>query len=745
MPYSKILPLCDLLEIDFGDDAEQIRDKYKNFSAGYEEKSKENRDLSISLIGRVKGGKSSMVNALLFEGEQRLPEAAIPQTASLTYIRYAPKSYAVIHFYSQEDWDGFVAQKDNADRKKNEFRARFAAEEEDKAQKKMRRGERYVKKTLTPQMLSTMAGVLESEFSAEEIISNVERNNLEPRSLIEQKTMIIEDSVEEPLDSKLETYIGANGKYTPMVHHVELFINDEMMKGYEIVDTPGTNDPIVSRGKMTMDSLSKTSVVFALSPCRSFFDESDLQLLSMLPQNGVSCLTLVASQYDQALKADSYRMPKDLPNEKQVMWLMNFVQSEITKSFNSRVKNAMVNAENNGNTADLEILKKLADIKPIFCAAKLYTLAKHWGKWNANEQEIFDSIRVWCKWNSESDDVIKEDLLDFSGISNMQDILKDVRAQKAEILRKDLQELEEGNRQTVGEIVKNLKEKLENRISVLENSDIVKLREDSSRQKEKLNGGRSLLNSSIDEAIEGLNQAFLELKNEVSGLRDHYNQLSISTKTSTETYMKKHYRTGLIGKIKNFFFGPEEIEQTRVIRTQTTDTVDAIRMVESFANQASLKLQQAVSESVRDTRKRLRNNLSDALETIFADDDSDYMNMKLQLEESLSKVKIDNGNFTLSSVDHISSKFSGTVQNEKIEALKKAQMDSLRSVSADLERKVTETTSVIQKQAQQVKVTFVDNFIKDLMLNVEKICEDLKNKEETLKRLYHIQQEVTKI
>lgn len=745
MPYSKILPLCDLLEIDFGDDAEQIRDKYKNFSAGYEEKSKENRDLSISLIGRVKGGKSSMVNALLFEGEQRLPEAAIPQTASLTYIRYAPKSYAVIHFYSQEDWDGFVAQKDNAERKKNEFRARFAAEEEDKAQKKMRRGERYVKKTLTPQMLSTMAGVLESEFSAEEIISNVERNNLEPRSLIEQKTMIIEDSVEEPLDSKLETYIGANGKYTPMVHHVELFINDEMMKGYEIVDTPGTNDPIVSRGKMTMDSLSKTSVVFALSPCRSFFDESDLQLLSMLPQNGVSCLTLVASQYDQALKADSYRMPKDLPNEKQVMWLMNFVQSEITKSFNSRVKNAMVNAENNGNTADLEILKKLADIKPIFCAAKLYTLAKHWGKWNANEQEIFDSIRVWCKWNSESDDVIKEDLLDFSGISNMQDILKDVRAQKAEILRKDLQELEEGNRQTVGEIVKNLKEKLENRISVLENSDIVKLREDSSRQKEKLNGGRSLLNSSIDEAIEGLNQAFLELKNEVSGLRDHYNQLSISTKTSTETYMKKHYRTGLIGKIKNFFFGPEEIEQTRVIRTQTTDTVDAIRMVESFANQASLKLQQAVSESVRDMRKRLRNNLSDALETIFADDDSDYMNMKLQLEESLSKVKIDNGNFTLSSVDHISSKFSGTVQNEKIEALKKAQMDSLRSVSADLERKVAETTSVIQKQAQQVKVTFVDNFIKDLMLNVEKLCEDLKNKEETLKRLYHIQQEVTKI
>ena len=42
--------------------------------------------LSIGIMGQVKAGKSSFLNALLFAGKPILPEAATPKTANLTKI-----------------------------------------------------------------------------------------------------------------------------------------------------------------------------------------------------------------------------------------------------------------------------------------------------------------------------------------------------------------------------------------------------------------------------------------------------------------------------------------------------------------------------------------------------------------------------------------------------------------------------------------------------------------------------------
>ncbi len=49
----------------------------------------EDRDLKVGIIGRVKAGKSSLLNALIFESVEVLPKAATPMTASLTILKYA--------------------------------------------------------------------------------------------------------------------------------------------------------------------------------------------------------------------------------------------------------------------------------------------------------------------------------------------------------------------------------------------------------------------------------------------------------------------------------------------------------------------------------------------------------------------------------------------------------------------------------------------------------------------------------
>ncbi len=61
------------------------------------------RNLKVGIIGRVKAGKSSLLNALIFEGKEVLPKAATPMTASLTVLKYAKNLSAQVEFYSQKD------------------------------------------------------------------------------------------------------------------------------------------------------------------------------------------------------------------------------------------------------------------------------------------------------------------------------------------------------------------------------------------------------------------------------------------------------------------------------------------------------------------------------------------------------------------------------------------------------------------------------------------------------------------
>ncbi|GAA8240371.1 hypothetical protein HpBT151_12030 [Helicobacter pylori] len=65
----------------------------------------ENRGLKVGIIGRVKAGKGSLLNALIFEGKDVLPKAATPMTASLTILKYAQNLSAEAQFYNEKDME----------------------------------------------------------------------------------------------------------------------------------------------------------------------------------------------------------------------------------------------------------------------------------------------------------------------------------------------------------------------------------------------------------------------------------------------------------------------------------------------------------------------------------------------------------------------------------------------------------------------------------------------------------------
>lgn len=93
---------------DLTDDAlalkkEHAIDKSEAWQRVLDSYADQSRMLKIGIIGRVKAGKSSLLNALLFNGENILPKAATPMTAALTIMQYGDSVRAEVDFFSQQD------------------------------------------------------------------------------------------------------------------------------------------------------------------------------------------------------------------------------------------------------------------------------------------------------------------------------------------------------------------------------------------------------------------------------------------------------------------------------------------------------------------------------------------------------------------------------------------------------------------------------------------------------------------
>ena len=104
------------------------------------------------------------------------------------------------------------------------------------------------------------------------------------------------------LQSDLEQYVGANGKYTPIVKWIEMSVKNELLKGLEIVDTPGLGDPILSRSEKTKEFLMACDLVFILSPTPQFMSNEDISLIvKTLPGDSINHAVLVGSKFDSAI------------------------------------------------------------------------------------------------------------------------------------------------------------------------------------------------------------------------------------------------------------------------------------------------------------------------------------------------------------------------------------------------------------------------------------------------------------
>ncbi len=283
-----------------------------------------NRDLKVGIIGRVKAGKSSLLNALIFEGVEVLPKAATPMTASLTILKYANTLSTEAEFYSPKD----ITELENEhERYVREFN-RIVDEEVKKQKEKQSLANR------TKEGFKNLGNMLnrnknpeavpkERVLSDEEIVERAERiakNELEKDTklvssydqyekikesgLLNTKNLdpCIQANSLEKLNQKLLQFVGANGKYMPYTKAVQISLNNPNLKDLEVIDTPGVNDPIASREERTKALLKDCDVVFIVSPSNQFLTDSDMSLFDRVShKEGLQEIYFVASQADSAV------------------------------------------------------------------------------------------------------------------------------------------------------------------------------------------------------------------------------------------------------------------------------------------------------------------------------------------------------------------------------------------------------------------------------------------------------------
>lgn len=537
----------------------------------------EDRDLKVGIIGRVKAGKSSLLNALIFEGVEVLPKAATPMTASLTILKYANTLSAEVEFYSPKD---IAELKNEHERYVREFNR--IVEEEVKKQKekqslsnRTKEGFKNLGKAFSRNK-STEAAPKENILSDEEIVKRAEKiakdklkgdeklvsshdqyekikksgllntENLDPR--------IQANSLQE-LNQKLLQFVGTDGKYMPYTKAVRISLNNTNLKDLEVIDTPGVNDPIASREERTKALLKDCDVVFMVSPSNQFLTDSDMSLFDRVShKEGLQEIYFVASQADSAVGS----MSEVEKSRQHLPTALENAQKSLSSELNNIMEKLIETYPN-----QREVFEKAIKNGVILASGVCFSMHKDFNNqasWERNQktEEYHNALRNLKDSYPDafsSDDKSKESLLFLSNMGAIEERLKKAAQEKEKIMSQKLQNYAESQANNLHALIAQLLQDLEEEKKRVKNADISAIKEQI-KAYEKLSNeietefdhvyGNFIKDffNNIEDGLEKTLEEFIQ-KTE----KDNENQKG----KEDEYFIEKVEQDGFLGSVARFF------------------------------------------------------------------------------------------------------------------------------------------------------------------------------------------------
>lgn len=424
----------------------------------------DNNILKIGVVGQVKAGKSSFLNSLIFNGEDVLPRASTPMTAGLTILKFGESNCFEIEYYNSNEWEFFKDKAKEYDNYVREIKAENPA--------------------LTENDIKTM--IDEGTVSAKEMVSecgNLALQCIQKESKIEKR----EFSNIANLQEILEEYVGSSGKFTSVVKSLTIYLNDGRLKDLQIVDTPGVNDPVVSREQRTRSFLRECHGVFFLSYSGRFFDSTDVSFLTdRIGNEGIGSVVLLASKFDSVLQDVGVKFHDDLANA------IEDCQKKLKKQFQSNI----ANADYRGDDPIIDFSSGIG-----FSIWK-----KEPGKRNSIENNVISQMqRLYPSFFSNEDD-IKETFKDLSQIDVVQEkyLLGKFLKNKESILSEKVQNYFSNSKRDLLFILENGLNNCKQDLNILQNEDL-----------DSLNAKKNNMQKLLDEIINEINSISRRIDNKI--------------------------------------------------------------------------------------------------------------------------------------------------------------------------------------------------------------------------------------
>ncbi|MGL2733210.1 dynamin family protein [Helicobacter pylori] len=717
----------------------------------------EDRDLKVGIIGRVKAGKSSLLNALIFEGAEVLPKAATPMTASLTILKYANTLSAEVEFYSPKD---IAELKNEHARYVREF-SRIVEEEVKKQKEKQSLSNRAKEgfKSLSNMLnrnKNPEAVPKENILSDEEIVKRAERiakNELEKDTRLvsshdqyekmkksgslntEKLDPRIQANNLQELNQKLLQFVGANGKYMPYTKAVRISLNNPNLKDLEVIDTPGVNDPIASREERTKALLKDCDVVFIVSPSGQFLTDSDMSLFDRVShKEGLQEIYFVASQADSAVGSSSVveKSNQHLPTA------LENAQKSLSSQLNN-IMGALIQTYPNQR----EVFEKAIKNGVILASGVCFSMHKDFNNqasWERNQktEEYHNALRNLRDTYPDafsSDDKSKESLLFLSNMGAIEERLKKAAQEKEKIISQKLQNYAESQANNLHKFIAQLLQDLEEEKKRVKNADISAIKKQIEAY-EKLSGN---IEMKFREAYEEFILHFIN--NIRGGLEETLKKAIQTAKVGAEEeegveYYTERVKQGGLGGWARFFgsvvgekdWGYDEVERTRAV-IKAGAVLDYLTEMHESCERA---LNDSTNSFKVVFKKELYAKVFSQLRQIISDDLIDEVAFKRSVDAVLNPIEFEEFDYADKLPGEIRGK-TGFLKGDEANAFIQSVENHVRGFEAEAKQDVKGYVQGLSENLK--KQNFANDTLKKLEENMQDLQSQVQNKEQSIAQL----------
>lgn len=713
------------------------------------------RDLKVGIIGRVKAGKSSLLNALIFESVEVLPKAATPMTASLTVLKYDQTLRAEVEFYSQEDISDL---KNEHARYEREFQRMVDEKVKEQKQSLSNRakeglnkfgkfisGNKSDKEVPKERVLSDEEIVKRAERIAkdklkgdEKLVSSHDQYEKIKKSgslNTETKDSRIQANSLQELNQKLLQFVGADGKYMPCTKAVQISLNNPNLKDLEVIDTPGINDPIASREERTKALLKDCDVVFIVSPSGQFLTDSDMDLFDRVSnKEGLQEIYFVASQADSAVLS----MSEVEKSNQHLPTALENAQKALSSQLNNIMGALIQNYPN-----QQEIFKKAIKNGVILASGVCFSMHKDFNNqasWERNQktEEYHNALRNLKDAYPDafsSDDKTEESLLFLSNMGAIKERLKKAAQRKEEIISQRLQDYAESQANNLHSLIAQLLQDLEEEKKRIKNADISTIKEQIEAY-EKLSGN---IKTGFRDAYE---EFILHFINNIRvGLEETLKKAIRTAKTrSREEEEEEHYiervKQGGLGGWARWFgsiVGEKDWGYNEVERTRATIKAGAVL---DYLTEMHESCESALNDSANSFkivfRKELYAKVFKQLREIISDDLIDEVAFQKSVMAVLDSIEFKEFDYTDKLPGEIRGK-TGNLKGDEADAFIQSVEMHVINFKAESKNDVKEYCTDLENKLG--KQDFANGVLSKLKKDMQNLEDQVQNKEQSIAQL----------